>query len=91
MAGRKRVWGFDDAERAVLIDATAMIPELRAVVDRAARRPELGGAWVVQASAKELDEMYSLVEELVDVTRGQKQLDLLDGMLASLCTSIDGF
>ena len=91
MARSKRLWGFDDSERTVLVEATAMIPKLRAMVDRAERRAELGGAWVVQATVKELDEMYSLVEALMDATRRRKRLDLLDGMLASLCTSIDGF
>jgi len=86
MARSKRLWGFDDSERTVLVEATAMIPKLRAMVDRAERRAELGGAWVVQATVKELDEMYSLVEALMDATRRRKRLD---GMLASLCTSID--
>jgi hypothetical protein len=31
---KKRLWGFDDGEREILIAATAQIPELRAVVAR---------------------------------------------------------
>jgi hypothetical protein len=92
MARRKnRLWGFDDGEREVLVAATAEIPELRAVVARAGRRAELGNLWVVDASVAELDEMYSLVSALMDGTRSRRRLDQLDGMLATLCTSIDGF
>lgn len=35
--------------------------------------------------------MYSLVEALMGATRSRTRLDLLEGMLAGLCTSIDGF
>ena len=85
------MWGFDDSERAVLVGATANLPELRAVVARAEPRAELGGVWLVQATMRELDDMYSLVGALMDGTRSHERLDLLEGMLASLCTSIDGF
>jgi hypothetical protein len=91
MARRNRLWGFDDSERGVLVEATTNIPELRAMVARAERRAEFAGVWLVQATARELDEMYSLVEALMDATRSRRRLDLLEGMLASLCTSIDGF
>jgi len=91
MARGRRLWGFDDSERDVLVEATAHIPTLRTVVARAARRTEFGGVWLVQASVGELDEMYSLVEALMDATRSRKRRDQLEGMLASLCTSIDGF
>jgi hypothetical protein len=63
---------------------------LQAVLGRAAWRGDLG-MWLVQASVSELDEMYSLVEALMDAARSRKRLDLLDGLLATLCTSIDGF
>jgi hypothetical protein len=59
------VWGFDDSERAVLVDATAHLPELGAVVARAQPRAELGSLWLVQATMRELDDMYSLVEALM--------------------------
>ncbi len=91
MPRRKRLWGFDDAERELLVAATTEIPTLRAVVARAGRRADLGGLWVVQASVGELDEMYSLVEALMDGTRGRRRIEQLESMLASLCTSIDGF
>jgi hypothetical protein len=35
--------------------------------------------------------MYSLVEALTDGTRSRRRLELLEGLLASLCTAIDGF
>jgi len=88
---KKRLWGFDDGEREILVTATAEIPELRAVVERAGRRAELGNLWVVEASVGELDEIYSLVEALMDGTRSRRWREQLEGMRATLCTSIDGF
>jgi hypothetical protein len=88
---KKRLWGFDDGEREILVGATTEIPELRAVVSRAGRRVDLGNLWVVEASVDELDEMYSLVEALMDGTRSRRRLEQLEGMRATLCTSIDGF
>jgi hypothetical protein len=35
MAKRNRLWGFDDAERALLAAATVELPTLRAVIARA--------------------------------------------------------
>ncbi len=91
MRGRGRLWGFDGEARAFLLQATAGIPELHAVVSRGEPHPEVPGLWVLRATMRELDEMYSLVEALMDVTRGRRKLELLEGLLASLCTSIDGF
>ena len=88
---KPRLWGFEDAERELLIAATGELPELRALVERAERRADFNGLWLVKSNADELDDMYSLVSALMDTTRSRKKLDLLDGMLASLCTSIDGF
>ncbi len=88
---KKRLWGFDDGEREILVAATAAIPELRGVVERARQRPDLQGLWVVEASVAELDEMYSLVEALMDGTRSRRRIEQLEGMRATLCTSIDGF
>ena len=87
----RRLWGFDDEERRVLFDATVEIPTIRRVLTRAEQRADLDGLWVLQATVRELDEIYSLVEALMDGTRGRKKLDLLEGLLASLCTSMDGF
>lgn len=75
----------------MLLEATAQIPTLRAVLERAQQRSDLGGRWLVQSTVAELDEMYSLVEALMDATRGRKRLEILEGLRASLCHSIDGF
>jgi hypothetical protein len=91
VAGKLRLWGFDDGERQLLFEVTANIPALRTVLDRARPHAEISGLWIVQATARELDEMYSLVEALMDGTRRRRELDLLEGLRASLCTSIDGF
>ena len=88
---KARLWGFDDGERELLIQATDQLPELRAVVERAERRADLDGLWLVKSNVEELDEMYSLVQALMDGTRSRKKLDLLEEMLASPCTSMDGF
>ena len=80
----KRVWGFDDGKRDVLVGATAQVPTLRAVVARAERRADLDGLWVVQASVRELDEMYSLVEALMGGTRSRRRLELLEGMVTAI-------
>jgi hypothetical protein len=90
MARRDRIWGFDDEARTFLIEVTSEVPALRALVTRAERRADLG-MWVVRASLRELDEMYSFGEALMETTRSRRRLDLLEGMLASLCTSMDGF
>jgi len=87
----KRLWGFDDGEREILVAATAAIPGLRGVVERAGQRADLRGLWVVEASVDELDEMYSLVEALMDGTRSRRRREQLEGMRMTLCTSIDGF
>jgi hypothetical protein len=89
--GKKRLWGFDDSERRVLVDATTDIPELRRIVERARPYAAVKGLWVVQASLGELDDMYSLVEALMDGTRSSRRLELLEGLPATLCTSMDGF
>ena len=86
------MWGFDDAERELLISATTHLRELRGLVDRAERRADLyDGIWIVRASVDELDEMYDLVQALMDGTRSRRKLEQLEGMLATLCTSMDGF
>lgn len=86
------MWGFTEEERRVLAPAVGELPGLRAVLERAGPRPDLAeGLLLVQATAVELDKMYSLVEALMDGTRSRRRLDLLEGLLASLCSSIDGF
>jgi hypothetical protein len=86
-----RVWGIDDEERAVLLEATTCLPSLRAVVSRASPAAEVEGLLILQATVDELDEVYTLVEHLTDATRSRRRILLLDGMRASLCTAIDGF
>jgi hypothetical protein len=85
------MWGLRRKSDGALARATSSIPRLRAVIDRAVPRPDLApDLLLVQASFEELDEMY-LIEALMDGTRTTRRLELLDGLLASLCTSIDGF
>jgi hypothetical protein len=55
----------------VLLEATPHLPTLRAVQERAQQRSDLGGRRLVQSTVAELDEMYSLVEALMDATRGR--------------------
>jgi hypothetical protein len=90
MARRNRLWGFSEADRALLVEATAELPSLRAVVARAERRAELPGLWTVQASKDELYDLYELVEVLMDGQRSLQRLEQLDGMLETLSLSIDG-
>lgn len=89
--GKLRVWGYDEEERRVLVPATVDIPNLRAVLARGTPRDDVPGLIVVEATVDELDEMYSLVEELTDATRSRARMDLLDGVRQSLSTSMDGF
>lgn len=87
----KRLWGFYDEQRKVLLTATAGLPELEELVRRATPHAEITGLWVVWATGHELDEMYSLVEALEHGGRGRKRRELLEAMRMSLCSSIDGF
>jgi len=47
------------------------------------RRSHISAAW--------LGELYSLVKALMDSTPSRQQLEQLEDMRATLCTSIDGF
>jgi hypothetical protein len=84
-------WGFDDEEWEVLREGTSGIPELRAVVARARPHAEVGGLLLVSATVSELDSIYTLVEELADLTRSRQLREVLDGVRMTLCTSMDGF
>lgn len=86
-----RVWGIDEEERRVLLEATSEMASLRAVVSRAIPHMEVKGLLIVQATVEELDDVYTLVEELTDATRSRRRIEVLDGMRASLCTAMDGF
>jgi len=89
--GAMRVWGFDAEQRALLIGATTHIPELRAVVERAQPQNEIPGLLVLRATVKELDDIYTLIEDLTDGTRSRRRRDLLDDLRASLSVAMDGF
>ena len=90
--GKKvRVWGFDEEERAELLAGTAHVPALRAVVARASPSTEIKGFLMLQATLDELDEVYTLVEHLTDMTRSRRKIELLDGLRASLCSVMDSF
>jgi len=94
MARRRRLWRFDDREREVLYEAAlkpSVSTRLLAVVVSAERRADLGGMWVVEATARELDEMYDFVEGLMGRTRSEERRELLEGLLAGLSACIDGF
>ena len=86
-----RHWGFDDEGREVLLDATTHVPSLRAVIARASPAADVPGLLLLQATIDELDEIYTLVEELTDATRSRRRIELLDGMRADLCGAMDGF
>ena len=86
-----RVWGFDDESREVLLDATTHLPSWRAVVARASPAAEVEGLLILQATRHELDEIYTLVEHLLEMTRSRGRLELLEGLRADLCAVMDGF
>ena len=84
-------WGIDDAERDFLREYTADTFKLRGIVARARPHADVPGLLLINATVEELDEMYTLVEELTDIMTGRRKRELLDGLRASLCNSIDGF
>ena len=83
------LWGFDDEERTVLLEATSNVPRLRAVIARGRPSAEDPGLLLLKATVEELDDVFTLVEELTDATRSRKRIKLLDGLRASLCSSMD--
>ena len=87
----KRLWGYDEEQGAVLREATAHIPELRWVIERAKPHGEIPRLSILQATVAELDDVYTLVEALTDRTRSRKRRELLDDLRASFCTAMDGF
>jgi hypothetical protein len=86
-----RLWGVDQESRDVLYAATAVLPELRAIIARATPVAEVPGFLRIDASVEELDELYTLVEQLTDMTRSRRRIELLDDLRGGLCTAIDGF
>ena len=80
-----RVWGFDKESRDVLLAGTTHLPALRAVIARASPAAEIKGLLILQATIDELDEIYTLVEQLTVATRSRRRIELLDGLRADLC------
>ncbi len=89
--GKLVFWGIDDAERDFLREHTAEMFELRSIISRARPHVDVPGLLLIDATVDELDEMYTLVEELTDVMPRGRRRELLDGLRASLCNSMDGF
>jgi hypothetical protein len=89
--GKQVNWGVDDEERTVLLGATAHLPALRAVIARSKPHLEVAGLLLIRATVAELNELYTLVEQLSAGTRSRKRRELYDELRASLSTSIDGF
>ena len=89
--GKRVFWGIDDEERSFLLAETTCIFDVRAIICRARPHADVPGLLLIDATVEELDEMYTLVEELTDMMTGWRQRDLLDGLRASLCNSMDGF
>ncbi len=84
-------WGFAEDEYEILRLATIGRNELRRVVVRASPHAEIPGLLLVRATIDELDEVYTLVEELEGRTRSRKKLEILTGLRFSLSTAMDGF
>ena len=89
--GKLVLWGIDDQERDFLREQTAGMFELRSIISRARPHVDVPGLLLIDATVEELDEMYTLVEELTDVMPRGRKRELLDGLRASLCNSMDGF
>jgi hypothetical protein len=85
------LWGLDQESRDVLYAATALIPSLRAIVARASPVAEIEGFLRVDATIDELDELYTLIEQLTDLTRSRRRIELLDDLRRSLCGAMDRF
>jgi hypothetical protein len=89
--GRKRMWGFDDEVRKILLDATTEQPALRAVVARAAPVDTAPGLLLLEATVEELDDIYTVIEGITARTRSKRRRELLDALRFSLSTAMDGF
>jgi hypothetical protein len=87
----QRPWLLDEAEHELLLGATRGLPDLRAVIMRASPHATEPRLLVADATVEELDELYTLVEELADAARRGRERELLDGLRASLCTTMDDF
>jgi hypothetical protein len=88
---KTRLWGVDEESRDVLYEATALIPELRAIIARATPVAEIPGFLRIDASVEELDDLYTLVEQLTDMTRSRRRIEHFDDLRRGLSSAIDGF
>ncbi len=75
--GKLVFWGIDDAERDFLREHTAEMLELRSIISRAHPHVDVPGLLLIDATVEELDEMYTLVEELTDVMPRGRRRELL--------------
>jgi hypothetical protein len=91
MDDEQGIWTFDDQARSLLLRATEGLPELRSVIGLAERQPALDNRWEVTASLEDLNDLYTLVEQLIDQARSRKQREMLDGLRFSLSAALDGF
>lgn len=85
------LWGVDEESRDLLLAATKGLPALRAIVARTSPVAEVPGFLRIDATLAELDDVYSLVEELTDGTRSRRRIDLLEELRGSLCDAMDRF
>lgn len=89
--GPQVTWGMDEQEYELLMLATAPLPALRGLIVRAVPHAEIKGLLIVRATIDELDELYTLVEQLEDATRSRPRLEILNGLRRSIGSSMDGF
>lgn len=86
---KTHLWGVTQEARDLLYAATMQIPDLRAVIARANPIEEVPGFLRIDASMQELDDLYTLVEELTDATRSRRRIEILDDIRGDLCSVMD--
>ena len=92
MASRRRVWGFTTAQRDLLLGVTLDLhTSLFTPLICSERRSPEEDLWLMESNVRELNEVYDLVESLLVRERSRKRRELLEGMLASLCSAMDCF
>lgn len=97
--GRTVAWAMLPEERYLLHRATVRDRAMRAVVARAHSLDETtvdpddeaSDMLLVAATVGELNDLYTLVESLYSGAVSADEREILDGLRASLSTSIDGF
>jgi hypothetical protein len=83
------LWGVTQESHDLLYAATEDIPELRAVISRASPVDEIPGFLRIDATMRELDDLYTLVEELTDATRSRRRIEILGDLRGDLCAVMD--